>query len=155
MVVRTRLRAGKREARRLLWRMLGQVVKRALHFEQKLIGHFSREAMANKNALDDKIFAIGRHGVRRDQPPALAQSIGEVVERKTRRCGVFQFPTEAGDPTVAVINNLEVFELRDFLGEIASQCIALALHLAVALLTKAEKVVVLAYDLPARPREVK
>ena len=76
----------------MLWRMLRQVVKRALHFEQKLVGHFSREAVADQNALDDKIFAIRRHGVGRNQPAALAQSIGEVVEGKTRRCGVFQFP---------------------------------------------------------------
>ena len=39
--------------------MSGQVIKRALHFDQKLIGHFSREAVADKNALEDKIFSAG------------------------------------------------------------------------------------------------
>ena len=107
-------------------RMLGEVVQDALHFEQKLVGHLSREAVADEDALDDEIFAVGRHGVGRNQPAALAQSIGEVVEREARGCGVFQFPAEAGDSAVAVVNNLEGPELGDLFGEIAAQCVTLA-----------------------------
>src|ERR1700722_16094085 len=135
--------------------MLDQVVERALHFEQKLVRHRRREPMADKNALNDEILAIGWHGVGRYQPAALAQSIGKVVERKTRGCGVFQFPAEAGDAITAVINNFEVSELGDLFGEITAQCMALVLHLAVAGFAEAEKIVVLADDLPARPGEVK
>ena len=62
--------------------MLGEVVERALHFEQKFVGHCRREAVADQDALDDEIFAVGRHGVGRNQPAALAQSIGVVIERE-------------------------------------------------------------------------
>jgi hypothetical protein len=77
-----RLCAGKREGRgRFRW-MLGKVVQRCFHFKQKFIGHCLRETVADENALDHEIFAIGRHRVGRDQPAAQAQSIGVVVERE-------------------------------------------------------------------------
>ena len=130
------------------------MVQRGLHFDEKLVGHFSREAVADEDALDDEIFAIGRHGVGRNQPAALAQSIGEVVEREARGCGVFQFPAQAGDPAVAVVNDLEGPELGDLFGEIAAQLRTLRLDFAVALFAEAQEVVVLADDFAAGPREV-
>ena len=60
--------------------MLGELVEDALHFEEKRVGHGSREAVADEDALDDEIFAIGRHGIGRNEPAALAQPIGEVVQ---------------------------------------------------------------------------
>jgi hypothetical protein len=56
---------------------LGEMVQRALHFAEKLEGHCPREAVADEDALDDEIFAVGRHRVGGNEPAALAQSIGE------------------------------------------------------------------------------
>ena len=77
MIVRAGPGTGEREA---FWWMLGEVVQRASHFKEKLIGHFAGEAVTDKDALDDQIFAVGRHGVSRNQPATLTQPVGEVVE---------------------------------------------------------------------------
>ncbi|HET6217035.1 MAG TPA: hypothetical protein VFE27_08450 [Acidobacteriaceae bacterium] len=50
MIVRTGLGGDKREA---FWWMQGEVVQRASHFNEKLVGHFAGEAVADKDALDD------------------------------------------------------------------------------------------------------
>jgi len=55
-----------------------------LHFFEKLICHLSGEPMANEYPLDDKVFAVRRHGISRDKPSALAQSIGKIVKSETR-----------------------------------------------------------------------
>jgi hypothetical protein len=60
--------------------MLDKVIQNASHFDKELVGHFPRETVANQNALDDEVFAVGRHGIGGDEPAALTQSIGEVVE---------------------------------------------------------------------------
>jgi hypothetical protein len=58
MIVRVRRCTGERE---VFWCMLGEVVQRASHLKEKLVGHFAGEAVADKDALDDQIFAVGRH----------------------------------------------------------------------------------------------
>ncbi len=59
---------------------MGECVESSLHFNEELVGHLPREAVADKDALDDEIFTVGRHGVGRNQPASLAQAIGEIVE---------------------------------------------------------------------------
>ena len=56
-----------------------------LHFEQKLIGHVSRKAVPDQDALDDEVFAIGRHGIGGNEPAALTQTVGEVVKGEAYR----------------------------------------------------------------------
>ena len=68
--------------------MLGEMFQGALHFGEKLIRHFSSEAVANEYALDDEIFAVGRQGISGNKPASLTQSIGKTVEREVRRCGI-------------------------------------------------------------------
>ena len=89
MVVRVGARTDELQGGRRFHWMLREVVERVAHFHEKLVGHFSREAVADENALNHQIFAIGWHGVGRNQPAALAQSIGKVVEREGRGCRVF------------------------------------------------------------------
>ena len=61
-------------------RTAGEFVEDGFHFNEKLVGHLFRMAVADKDALDDEVLAVGRHRVSRDQPAALAQSIGEFIE---------------------------------------------------------------------------
>jgi hypothetical protein len=70
------------------------------------------------------------------------------------RRGVLQFPAEARDSSVAVVNDLEGPECSDLFREIAAQRITLGLDFAVTLFAEAQEVVVLAYDFAAGPREV-
>jgi hypothetical protein len=77
--------------------------------------------MTDEDALDHQVFAIGRHGVGGHQPAALAQAVGEVVEREGRGRGVLQLPAQAGDSAVAVIDDPERSEAAIFSGEIAAQ----------------------------------
>ena len=60
--------------------MLGEFVQDDLHFFEKPIRHLLREAVPDEYALNDKVFTVGRHGVSRNQPAAIAQPISQFVE---------------------------------------------------------------------------
>ena len=109
------------------------MVQGALHLKQELVGHGSRKAVADEDALDDEIFAVRWHGIGRNQPAAPPQPVGVVIEGEARGNGVFQFPTQAGNSSVAVVNNLEGSEAAYLFGEIAAQVITTVLNFAVAL----------------------
>ena len=51
-----------------------------LHLDEQIVGHLRREAVTDEYALDDEIFTVGRHGVCRNKPALLAQSISEIVQ---------------------------------------------------------------------------
>jgi hypothetical protein len=57
-----------------------KVLQDTLHFEEELVCHLSRETVADENALDDEILAVRWHGIGRNEPAAITQSSGEVVE---------------------------------------------------------------------------
>src|SRR3984885_1127716 len=137
MVVRIRCRAGELQRGCGSRWMFREVVERVAHFNEKLVGHFSREAMPHKDALNDEIFAIGWHGVGRNKPAPLAQPVGKVIEGEARGHWIFQLPAHAGNATVAVIDNPEDVELSDLPGQIAALFGARHLYCAVALLTEA------------------
>jgi hypothetical protein len=61
-----------------------QMLDGAGHLDQKLLGHFAREAMTDENALDNEVLAIGGHGIRGNQPAALAQPIRNVIESERK-----------------------------------------------------------------------
>ena len=123
--------------------MLGELVQHALHFDEQLLSHFPRKAVADEDALDHEVFAVGRHGVGGHKPTTFAQLVGEIVEREGRRCRVFELPAEAGDSTLAGVDDVEWTEPCDLVGEILAECRALCLDLAVASLPRRKKVVVL------------
>ena len=60
--------------------MFSEMVHSTLHFEEKLLRHFSCEAVADEDALDDQILAVGGHRICGNEPAALPQSVGEIVE---------------------------------------------------------------------------
>ena len=59
---------------------MGELIENSFHFNEELVGHLPRETVADKDALDDEISTVGRHGVGRDQPASLAQAIGKIIE---------------------------------------------------------------------------
>ena len=69
------------ELGRPVQRML-QMLDGACQFEQKLLSHFAREAVTDQDALNHEVFAVGRHGIRRNQPATLAQPIRYIIERE-------------------------------------------------------------------------
>src|ERR1700722_7617060 len=131
-----------------------QMLDCAGHFNQKLLRHFASEAVPNQDALNDKIFAIGRHGIRRNQPAALAQPIRHVIKRERRGCGVSPLPAKARDAADSVIDDLERAEFSNLTREILSDCRALRLNFAITLLAEAQKIVVLADNFSSGPRKV-
>ena len=78
--MRARSSANKRTGQPFSRWKMGEFVQDRLHLKQKLTGHLRREAVADEDALDHEIFAVGRHRVGRNKPASLAQSIGEIVE---------------------------------------------------------------------------
>src|ERR1700674_3746856 len=105
MVVGERFRTGGNQALRLLRRL--QVVERLLQLEEEFVGHGLCEAMTDEDALDYEVFSIGRHGIGGDEPTAIAQSIGHVVEREGGGCGILELPAEARDASVAVVDDFK------------------------------------------------
>jgi hypothetical protein len=145
MVVRTGLRARQRE----FCRMLGEMIKRCSHFDQQFVRHGLGEPVPDEDALNHQIFAIRRHGVGRNQPSALAQAIGKIVERKAGGHRVFELPTEPRYTALAIVNNFEDVELSDLVGQVAPQLTTPALDCTITALAQAEEVVVLANYFPA------
>src|ERR1700735_2885123 len=101
-------------------RKMLQMLDGAAHFNQKLLSHFASEAVSDQDALNDEIFAIGRHGIRRNQPATIAQPIRYIIKREGRGDGVLQFPAKAWDAADSVIDNFKRAEFSDLTGEILS-----------------------------------
>ena len=150
MVVENQFRLGFRNIGCRPRRTLLKFFEGVFHLNEQFISHCSREAMPDQNALDHKIFAIRRHGVCGHKPSARAQSIGKIVKRKSRRCGIFQFPAEPGNSAAAIVDDFEWTERFDPGGELPSKFSALVLDFAIAFFAEAEEVVILANNLPAR-----
>ena len=96
------------------------MVEGGSYFNQQFIRHGLGEPVADKDALNHQVFAIGRHGVGRNQPAALAQAIGKVVECKAGRRRVFELPAEPGNSALAIVNNFKGTELSDPCGQVAA-----------------------------------
>lgn len=114
-------------------------------------------AMANENSLDHDVLAVGRQGIRRHLPAAAAEAVSEVIEgvpvgietllnlpRKRRNTALW----------VAAVNDLERPQFGDLVGDAARIVVTGSLDLPVTLLPKAEKIVVLADDLPPAGRNL-
>lgn len=124
------------------------------HLTEQFIRHCSREAMPDQNPLNYEIFSIRRHGVGRNQPAALAHSIGEIVKGKVRQGRILQFPAEPRDSAMAIVDNLEWTEGVYFVSQISPQFGALCLNFSVAFSPEPEEIVVLADDFATRTGEV-
>ena len=59
------------------------MVQRVSHFEKKRVRHFLRETVPDEDALDDEVFAVGRHGIGRNKPAPLPQPIRIFVKRES------------------------------------------------------------------------
>src|ERR1700728_2691500 len=123
-----------------------QMCDGAVDLEQKLFSHFPREAVTDEDALNDQIFTVRRHGVRGNKPAALAQQIGDLIEREWGRGGVLQLPAKARDATGSVINDFKRSQRCDFDREFSSDGGALRLNITVTLLAEAQEIVVLTDD---------
>jgi len=86
--MRARIRTRMRQNQGFFRRIPGEVVEGAPHFGKEFVGHVPREAVADQDALDDKLFAVRGHRVGGNEPAALSQSICEIVESERRGCGV-------------------------------------------------------------------
>ena len=59
MVVLARFSAGVGEGQWLLCCGLSESIEDTFHFEEKLAGHVTREAVANQDALNHKVLRLG------------------------------------------------------------------------------------------------
>src|ERR1035441_2645555 len=55
----------------------------------------------------EEVRGVEWHGVGGTQPAALPQAIGKIVKSKGRGCWIFEFPTEAGDSALAIVDDPE------------------------------------------------
>ena len=99
-----------------------EMLKRGFHFKQKRVRHLSREAVADENALDYQRLFGGEPRLRigGDEPAALTQEVGVVVQGEAGGCGVFELPAEAGNAIAAVVDDLEWAKFRDLLCQITA-----------------------------------
>src|SRR5580658_7348022 len=145
MIVRICLPAYRNKAG---W-ILCKVVEDTLHLIKERTGHLPGKPVSNKNALDHQVFTVGRHGISRNKPAAFTQFVGKIVEGKACVFRVQQFPAQARNAALAVVDDPEWTERRNLFCQIAAEGITLGLNLAVTLFAESQKIIVLADNLAA------
>jgi len=62
----------------------GEPIEVTSNVADQHVGQVASEAVAHHHALHHQILAIGRHAIGRNLPAAIAQTVGEIVERPMR-----------------------------------------------------------------------
>lgn len=71
-----------------LYLLSTQALEDRLHLRQQRIRHGPSETVTHQDALNDQVFAVRWHGIRRDQPTALAQTISKIIESERGGFGI-------------------------------------------------------------------
>ena len=108
-------------------RMLGKVIESAPEVVKQQLSEIPAEAMANQDALHNKIAAVGGHGVRRHLPAAVAQAIGEIIEGEAGIRAGLKGPAECGQAAGSAVDHFERPQLRNFPGQLVTFAPARAL----------------------------
>src|SRR5277367_509521 len=109
--------------------------------------------MAHQDALDDEILTAGRHRIGRNLPASRAQPIGKIIKSEIVSCSIPERPADRWNSPMPVVNDSKWPHLRYFSGEVVGYVITGILNPPVTFESQAQKIVILADDLPRRPRK--
>ena len=145
---------GARRSKGFERRILFQLSHRAPQVIHEKSSKIAADTKPHQDALNQHILAIPRHGIRWNLPPFDAELIGKIVEVEPRVFAIRQSPRTAGNPAVAVVDQIKDLDLSDLIAKPARHVSAASSDLCVSFPTQAHEIVVLCDHLTRRPREV-